>query len=319
MILITYSETRQDNLQDRLGKADYSYYLLLERYLPALEALGTVIAIRDPASDIDPILREHPGEPCVFLSFTQPHRTYRHPVCPTVCMFTWEWSSIPDGSRESPAPFDWVQSLNAIGNTVATATHTTDLLRDKLAQHVNIAAIPAPVATVAEVAAGRPLFEQSLLLPADFYDSADLVPAAGADAPEDAGAPVDRPDWDDAPLQIAFTDANADAAKLLVGFYAAEAWGVWSRTSTPQIYLPVALSGPVEIEMELIAYGENIGRNIHVAVGESGSDIVLSQEPQTYSARFDVGPGDNALGFSNLDLASAPGRDYRTLGVGVKS
>ena len=77
MILLTYSETRGDNLRDRLGKADYSYYLLLERFLPALEQLGSVIAVRDPAADIDRVLRENPGEPCVFLSFTQPHRTFK--------------------------------------------------------------------------------------------------------------------------------------------------------------------------------------------------------------------------------------------------
>ena len=60
MILITYSETTADSIEQRIGKAEYSYYFIYKKYLPALKQLGTLIDVRDPLTEVDKIFFENP-------------------------------------------------------------------------------------------------------------------------------------------------------------------------------------------------------------------------------------------------------------------
>jgi len=321
MLLITYRETTKPNSQKYPLDADCGYGFLFERYLPVLEKLGSVVIVDDPASDIDKILAENPSKQCVFLSFTPPHLTSKHSRCPTVCVFGWAFSSIPDGSRESHEQSDWRADLLTIGNAITLSTYSADIVSKTVMESVNVAAIPAPLATTAELHSMGKTLTSSVSLNADFYDSRDLVPSDG-DAGNDTfsvDAPTNLPRWDGSTLKLSFAESNTEGTKLLMGFYAAENWGVWSRTTAPQVYLPAAIAGPIVIEMELVGYGENVGRSIHVDIGDFATEIVLTAEPKVYEVRFDARYRDKAIHFSNLDLASAPGRDYRTLGVGMKT
>ncbi|GAB5452323.1 MAG: hypothetical protein Hals2KO_26510 [Halioglobus sp.] len=316
MIIITHCRTTRDSLENLFGQADYSYYFIFERYLPVLERLGQVIEVGDPEREIDGILDSHPSERCVYLSFTPPHLMHVHPRCPTVCVFAWEFSSIPDGVVSACDEIDWAGVLADAGNAAPLSTYTASVLTQSLPVGVNVAAIPAPVPVCADDDIACAPLQQALTLNAEYYDSWELAGTGGEDA--ETHAPENLPTWDDSPLEVVFSESNTEAAKLLVGFYAAESWGVWSRTSSPQIYLPAVITGPVTVAMELTAYGENIGRDIELAIGESTATIVLTEEPKIYEADFNVADEADSLRFSNLDLASAPGRDYRTLGVGVK-
>jgi hypothetical protein len=47
------------------------------------------------------------GEPCVFLSFSPPHRTPVHLACPTLPVFAWEFSTIPNEPFAGEPRNDW--------------------------------------------------------------------------------------------------------------------------------------------------------------------------------------------------------------------
>ena len=51
MLIIVYSETNDETLKENLGKPEYSYYFVLNEFLPVLRQLGTVTEkTRGPAS-----------------------------------------------------------------------------------------------------------------------------------------------------------------------------------------------------------------------------------------------------------------------------
>jgi hypothetical protein len=97
MIIIIYSETYKGAVAKRLGESEYSYYFVLKEYRPVLERLGIVVAVGDPANEVDALYRSAAahGESCIFLSFTPPHQTLIDLECPTIPIFAWEFDTIP--------------------------------------------------------------------------------------------------------------------------------------------------------------------------------------------------------------------------------
>ena len=148
MIIITYSVTTADTLKANLGGAHYSYYFIYAKYLPALEKIGTVIAVREPETEVDRIFLEHPDEEVVFLSFTPPGDTVSGLQCPTVCVFAWEFSTIPGETWNDLEENNWIAALNRLGNATTLSHYARDVAARATDADVNIAVIPAPVATI---------------------------------------------------------------------------------------------------------------------------------------------------------------------------
>ena len=57
MILIVHACDDQWAIGQRLGQPDYSYYFVLQEFLPVLEGLGAVVRVRDPANEVDEMKR----------------------------------------------------------------------------------------------------------------------------------------------------------------------------------------------------------------------------------------------------------------------
>ena len=49
MRIIVYSETTASSVGGSLGRPEYSYYFILNKYLPCLSELGEVCHVDDPA------------------------------------------------------------------------------------------------------------------------------------------------------------------------------------------------------------------------------------------------------------------------------
>ena len=57
MIFIVHSETAAGTIAQNLGASEYSYYFVLKEFRPVLEELGLVVAVGDPAHEVDRIWR----------------------------------------------------------------------------------------------------------------------------------------------------------------------------------------------------------------------------------------------------------------------
>src|SRR6201999_4138386 len=53
MIIVVYSETYKGVLSKRIGESEYSYYFVLKEFRPVLERIGLVVAVADPANEVD--------------------------------------------------------------------------------------------------------------------------------------------------------------------------------------------------------------------------------------------------------------------------
>ena len=97
MLIIIHSETNKSNIEQNLGRPEYSYYFVLKEFRPVLERLGQVIEVSNPDELVDRLYFDcqSRGEDCVFLSFSPPHRTPIHYACPTIPVFAWEFSTFP--------------------------------------------------------------------------------------------------------------------------------------------------------------------------------------------------------------------------------
>jgi glycosyltransferase involved in cell wall biosynthesis len=321
MIIITYSETDSTTIEQRLGKAEYSYYFILKKYLPILERLGTVIAVRDPAIEVDQIYRSNPDEDCLFLSFSPPHRTLLGLQCPSVCIVAWEFSTIPQEEWHDEPRNNWQKTFTSIGNILTISNYAADVIIKACPEIKNLVVIPAPIKTVTSAKTKRTKAANTIAVNGTIYDSNNynLSPDMVNDTVNHPDTKSKRAKWDQTHTELMFTEDDEDSNGLLVGFYSAETWGAWSRTQSPSIMLPYQIEGPIEIFLTLVGYGNNIGSKIEVAIDSIKHEIELTELPIVYSLHFSEVKAADAIKFSGLDLTPAPGaRDHRSLGMGLK-
>ncbi|MCH7816416.1 MAG: glycosyltransferase family 1 protein, partial [Proteobacteria bacterium] len=109
MKILVYSKINDHNIEEHLGLPEYSYYFVLREFLPCLRELAEVVIIENPQQQVDEIYQNSAAqnEACVFLSFTPPHTTVIDLKCPTVCVFAWEFSNIPNEPWNGSEKNDW--------------------------------------------------------------------------------------------------------------------------------------------------------------------------------------------------------------------
>lgn len=147
MLIIIHSETNQHTIALNLGRSEYSYYFVLKEYRPVLERLGRVIEVSDPQAEVDALYLDclSRGEPCVFLSFSPPHRTPVNLACPTLPVFAWEFSTIPNEPFAGEPRNDWRSVLRASGAAITHSSYTVNAVREAMGADYPIVAVPAPV------------------------------------------------------------------------------------------------------------------------------------------------------------------------------
>lgn len=322
MIIITYSEINAETLQENLGEAHYSYYFIYVKYLPVLERIGKVIAVREPSSEVDKIFHDHPQDDCMFLSFTPPSRTEPNLACPTVCIFAWEFSTIPNKTWNDIEENNWILMLERIGSAATLSHYAKNVVAKLASSTLKICVIPAAVETIEPNKIPPRLSGNTLYVEAAIYDSVnyDITPNRVDDVMFSTRDPMKMQRWDDMPVRVFYGEGNYDAARALVGFYAPENWGVWSRTDSPWLLLPFKARGPLIVSVELAAYGSNIGRNIEFSLGKETLSIIPGEAPDIYELRFTPGDEADVIMISNLDLQRAEGStETRSIGLGILS
>lgn len=157
MIILVGSKIDQSTIHVSLGKSEYSYFFLLKEFLPALEQIGEVIAVKDTDEVVALTARYRAeGKAVVFLSFSPPHQVPLDLPCPTVAVFAWEFDSIPvftaaasgDATQDdwsSDPRNDWRYVFERIAGAVATSREAALLVDQSMAGQFPVIALPASV------------------------------------------------------------------------------------------------------------------------------------------------------------------------------
>jgi glycosyltransferase involved in cell wall biosynthesis len=144
MKIIVHSTIDAVSITESLGKAQYSYYFVLNGFMPALRRLGTVVTVRVPEDEVDAIFDDcqSRGEGCIFLCFAPPQLVPVSLRCPTVPVIAWEFSSIPCVAWGSDPRSDWRVVFRHCGRVITLSNHTADLVREVMGESFPVFAIP---------------------------------------------------------------------------------------------------------------------------------------------------------------------------------
>src|SRR5690554_2248525 len=148
MKILVYSAMNAETVVQNFGEPEYSYYFVLREFMPLLQQLGEVQVVEAPATEVDPLYREatESGQACVFLSFSPPHLTCLDLACPTIPVFAWEFSSMPDETWWEDRPeLDWRQSLQHCAGAIVHSQQSADAVRELMGDNFPVVAIPAPL------------------------------------------------------------------------------------------------------------------------------------------------------------------------------
>lgn len=324
-VVYVYSETQARDIQQRLGKAEYSYFFVRQKFLPVLRRLARVIEVEDPAEALPPA----GGENAFLFHFGPPQRAPVSSAVPLVIVLAWEFSSIPtaadpdDGSIE-----DWRPALRRAGHVITLSSLATEAVLQAV-PGLHVATIASPIDT----ALGWPVDLAALLgwrrglrraktvsIRGEIHDSRacrishEVVERA--ERRDSAGTPA----WDGAPRRWSFRRDNPRSVPALVGFYDADAWGAWSRIPAPWMELPWRVERPCRIRLTLRGIGANVGREIEVELGGDRKRVRLGEGFDT--VWLDFSPQEDALylRFSGIEAGQvASAADPRTLGMGLAS
>ena len=147
MIFIVYAESKKNTIGPAMGQADYSYYFVLQQFRPMLEMLGQVIEVKKvrPYVDLAYRIAKSAGQPCVFLSFTPPHKTDSDLACPTIPVFAWEYSTIPNEAWAGNEKNNWAAELEKYPLAITHSSQTCNAVKEAIGSHYPIFSIPAPL------------------------------------------------------------------------------------------------------------------------------------------------------------------------------
>ena len=325
MLFYCYSEFGDATIESRLGDADYSYYFVLKAYLPLLEQLGETRVIDSlDETFVAACKREtEGGNECILLAFAPPHKIPFGMPCPVVPVFASEYSSIPNREFINDPKDSWTYSLEQFGQALTHSSYAKRVVLEDMPADFPIEAVPAPLwDTCAELRATAqsraPVKQTSITLGTTVIDNRDFTITSESIAP---ATQVARPlggtkaeACND--IDIEFGKNNPDV--WMVGFYAPEGWGAWSKTSSPWIMLPSVVSGHVRLSVELNGHGNNIRRDIEMHIGDQCVVIQPQAEMAKYEFELDVGQPSNFITFRGLDIsAKRTIVDPRTIGIGL--
>lgn len=147
MLILTHTTSTRDSIRNDLGRPEYSYYFVLRELRPVLEDLGVVVEVGDPERDVDAIYRNcrRHGIPCVFLSFSPPHKTPIDLECPTLPIFAWEFDTIPNEGFMGKPRNDWTRVLGKLGGAITHSGFIVGAVKRLMGGDFPIISAPAPV------------------------------------------------------------------------------------------------------------------------------------------------------------------------------
>ncbi|MEM8561681.1 MAG: glycosyltransferase [Pseudomonadota bacterium] len=322
MIFLVYSPIAADDIETSLGVADYSYYFVMQRFLPLLEEYGDVCVLKRAPTDAEIELYKKSG-PCVYLSFAPPDKLADVSACPVIPVFAWEYSTLPNESF-SCRKDNWVAALQPVAHAITHSGYAKDVVASGVANAVEIASIPAPVwdsfqSTRDQRQRIRPRGLDALSLDCTVIDTDDFLISNTSIRPKPSIGDHTKHAligvWDGSPLQ--FDLSREQRSLTLIGFNEPEPWGIWSLSGYPWMMFDCALKGELELTITLRGYLQNIGSIVRLEIGSACADTLLTDRLTQHVFRFSLSDASNVLAFLGLEKRAVDGEDPRDIGLGI--
>ncbi|MEM6414659.1 MAG: glycosyltransferase [Pseudomonadota bacterium] len=131
----------------RIGFPEYSYFFVLEDFIPLLSDLGRVTRVTDAKNEVDALYKssQELGEKCIFLNFTAPQNLISDIQCPTAHVFAWEFNTLPTETWLEDGLQDWRAALAKHSCAITHSHYAKKAITDEMGFDFNVAVIPSPV------------------------------------------------------------------------------------------------------------------------------------------------------------------------------
>jgi SAM-dependent methyltransferase/glycosyltransferase involved in cell wall biosynthesis len=144
--LMVYTPSNEASIAHDFGRPEYSYYFVMQRFLPLLEPFGRLT----PITSLDRLCgacrrSRESGRIPILMCFAPPHLLPIDPPCAVVPVFAWEFDRLPDETWTGDPRQNWVETLRHTPAAVTHSEHTRRLVTEALGASYPIASIPAPV------------------------------------------------------------------------------------------------------------------------------------------------------------------------------
>jgi len=327
MKFLVYSQIKKSDVGVNLGRPEYSYFFVLEPFLPVLARIGEVVIVHDPATEVDALFDQcqQAGERCEFICFSPPNKSIIGLRCPTVTVFAWEFDRLPDEVWDDDLRNDWRNTLRQQGRAITLSSDSARVVKNAMGDMFDVMAIPVPVYDrfsfrLADLPARSPVIaaRRFTFLGAAFdsryYEITtdkfiNNTPANGF------GLSL----WSGTVIELEFR-LGCEGGGLLGGFYETEAWGTWSKLEQPWLVVPCLLHGKFTLRFDAVAYGPNFGKTIDVIIGNDRQSLLLDNDISTRELAFDIDVPQALILFAGLDVSAVPGvTDPRTMGIGLRT
>lgn len=327
MYFYCYSEFGDSTIASRLGDADYSYYFVLKAYIPLLQRLGETNVINALDEDFrkDAEQRISNGQKCYLFAFAPPHKIPLDMPCPVVPVFAWEYSSLPNREFINDPRDSWVDALESFGQAITHSSYAKRVVLADMPEDFPIESIPAPMWNKSEklrqqASQRTPYKNHTISFGTVIIDSRDFAIETESISPASkvARGITTSAASRDMSRNINLDFGNTNNPAMMIGFYPSEGWGMWTKTSSPWIMLPSEISGSVRLTISAHAFGDNIGRDLKMHVGEHIVTLDLGADTNDFVFDLVIEQPSNFICFSNIDIsAERPPVDPRTLGIGL--
>lgn len=327
MKFLVYSQIRKSDVSANLGRPEYSYFFVLEPFLPVLAKLGEVVIVGDPAAEVDVLHEQYQqaGEQCVFICFAPPNKSVVGLRCPTVTVFAWEFDRLPDEVWDDDPRNDWRFTLRQQGRAITLSSDSARVVRSAMGDMFDVAAIPVPVydrfaAKRTDLQPRSPaLASRRFTFAGAAFDSRyyEITTRTFINNTPADGFGLSL--WNGDVIDLEFRLGH-EGGGLLGGFYETEGWGTWSKLEQPWLVVPRLLHGKFKMRFDAVAYGPNVGRTIDIAIGSDVQPLLLDNDTPTRELVFNVDEPQALIRLSGLDVSAVPGvTDPRTMGIGLRA
>ena len=147
MVIIIYSAETEKSILANMGLPEYSYFFVLKKFRAVLCKFATVIEVKNPEIEVDIIYNEcrTRGVPCLFFSFSPPHKTVTGLKCLTISVFAWEYPTIPTDTWGGDPRNDWRNVFRKHGCAITHSSFAVRAVQKAMGSNFPVWSIPAPV------------------------------------------------------------------------------------------------------------------------------------------------------------------------------
>jgi len=326
MKLLLYSKFQEHNIQQSLGMPEYSYFFVFKEFYRVIKDRCELAVIDDPdqlKAHVEGAKRN--GDDCRLIVFAPPHKAPPKPACRSYIVFAWEFDTLPDGAWSDDPLQDWAYALSEYDGAITLSEHSAKVVRAALGDGYPVTAIPVPVWSKfqdarREAGPAQVLSSHSISLHVDgnvvdsnsYRITPDEFELAGIEKN------INLPRWDGASLDMPVS-MHDKYNSYLVGFYAPELWGAWSRIADPSYIIPIRLVGRLRVEIECVGYNAAAHQTVTVCLGDQQGEIQLLPHFSIVSLELNLAREASLLRFKGVDGRAVPGAaDPRSMGMGIK-